>query len=65
MCCHDKGKIGGNEWHEWWCHRKGGNMEKERKNGSLQGTRYEIVRHNMCTLTLMRVLLTIVAVTKQ
>ena len=32
------GSFGGIECEEWRCHRKGGNVEKERKTGSLQGT---------------------------
>ena len=42
MCCQVKGKIGGIGYDEWRCHGKGGNMEKQRKNGSLQSTGYEI-----------------------
>ena len=37
-----KGKICGIEFMEGRCHGKGGNMEKQRRNDSSQGTWYEI-----------------------
>jgi len=39
LCCHWKGKIGGIEFIERCCHGKGGNVEKQRRNGRVQGTK--------------------------
>ena len=37
LCCRCKGSIGGMERVEGRCFRKGGNMKKQRGNGSQQG----------------------------
>jgi hypothetical protein len=65
FCFVYKERVDGVEFVGCRCHRKGGNMEKQRRNGSSLGTGLHYVRQNANSISLIRFRVTNVAVAKQ